>query len=129
MNALQIRLSAMYRKRDLKATNEWEDILLNYMQTFAAIREVCIVISVNVWIIELCAQFRYIFEKSCLCSLHLFLSCLIRFLFSITYQRYSCREIINNACSHHYTVSFSYTSVIFYCIKVVFAHICFGVFG
>ena len=84
--------------RDVSLTRfksyEWMrgHFLLNYILTFAAITEVCIVISVNVWIIELCAQFRYMFEKSCLCSLHLFLSCLIRFLFSITYQRYSCRD-------------------------------------
>ena len=65
MNALQIRLSAMYPKRDLKATNEWQ-FLLNYILTFGAIKEVCIVISFNVWIIELClvhVQFRYTFKK------------------------------------------------------------------
>ena len=65
MNALQIRLSAMYPKRDLKASDKWKDIFIElHLQTFDAIKEVCIVISVNVWIIELCAQFRCRFEKS-----------------------------------------------------------------
>ena len=41
MNAIQIRLSAMYPKRDLKARDEWKDIFIElHLQTFGAKKEV-----------------------------------------------------------------------------------------